>query len=86
MTEPFCATCNRVRLTATGQLHTCLALDDDSDLRTPLRAGASDDELARKVLLAVSAKKEGHTFTGLRDGRTAKTHGGDRGLIPPQLR
>ena len=63
VTEPFCATCNRVRLTATGQLHTCLALDDDSDLRTPLRAGASDDELARKVLLAVSAKKEGHSFS-----------------------
>ena len=63
VTEPFCATCNRVRLSATGQLHTCLALDDDTDLRTPLRAGASDDELARKVLLAVSAKKEGHTFT-----------------------
>jgi GTP 3',8-cyclase len=63
VTEPFCATCNRVRLTATGQLHTCLALDDDSDLRTPLRAGASDDELAQKVLLAVSAKKEGHSFS-----------------------
>jgi cyclic pyranopterin phosphate synthase len=63
VTEPFCATCNRVRLTATGQLHTCLALDDDTDLRTPLRAGVSDDELARKVLLAVSAKKEGHSFT-----------------------
>jgi cyclic pyranopterin phosphate synthase len=63
VTEPFCATCNRVRLSATGQLHTCLALDDDSDLRTPLRSGATDDELARKVLLAVSAKKEGHTFS-----------------------
>ncbi|MCU1283383.1 MAG: molybdenum cofactor biosynthesis protein [bacterium] len=63
VTEPFCATCNRVRLTATGQLHTCLALDDDTDLRTPLRGGSSDDELAQKVLLAVSAKKEGHSFT-----------------------
>ena len=63
VTEPFCATCNRVRLTATGQLHTCLALDDDSDLRTPLRAGASDDELAQKVLVAVTAKREGHSFT-----------------------
>ncbi|HEX4459271.1 MAG TPA: GTP 3',8-cyclase MoaA [Polyangia bacterium] len=63
VSEPFCDTCNRVRLTATGQLHTCLALDDDSDLRTPLRAGASDDELARKVLFAVSAKQEGHRFT-----------------------
>jgi GTP 3',8-cyclase len=63
VTEPFCETCNRVRLSATGQLHTCLALDDDTDLRTPLRAGVTDDELARKVLSAVSAKKEGHHFT-----------------------
>jgi cyclic pyranopterin phosphate synthase len=63
VTEPFCETCNRVRLSATGTLHTCLALDDDTDLRTPLRAGATDDELARKVLSAVSAKKEGHQFT-----------------------
>jgi cyclic pyranopterin phosphate synthase len=72
VTEPFCATCNRVRLTATGQLHTCLALDDDSDLRTPLRTGASDEELARKVLLAVSAKKEGHSFTACGTGGPRK--------------
>jgi cyclic pyranopterin phosphate synthase len=63
VSEPFCDTCNRVRLSATGQLHTCLAIDDDSDLRTPLRTGASDEELARKVLSAVSAKQEGHRFT-----------------------
>ncbi len=63
VSEPFCDTCNRVRLSATGQLHTCLAIDDDSDLRTPLRAGATDEELARKVLTAVSAKQEGHRFT-----------------------
>jgi cyclic pyranopterin phosphate synthase len=72
VTEPFCETCNRVRLTATGQLHTCLALDDESDLRTPLRAGASDDELARKVLMAVSAKKEGHSFTACGTGGPRK--------------
>ena len=72
VTEPFCATCNRVRLTATGQLHTCLALDEDADLRTPLRAGLSDDELAQKVLLAVSAKKEGHTFTACGTGGPRK--------------
>jgi cyclic pyranopterin phosphate synthase len=72
VTEPFCATCNRVRLSATGQLHTCLALDDDSDLRTPMRAGASDDELAQKVLFAVSAKKEGHTFTACGTGGPRK--------------
>ncbi len=72
VTEPFCATCNRVRLTATGQLHTCLALDDDADLRTPLRCGASDDELARKVLVAVTAKKEGHTFSACGTGGPRK--------------
>jgi cyclic pyranopterin phosphate synthase len=72
VSEPFCTTCNRVRLSATGQLHTCLALDDDTDLRTPLRAGATDDELARKVLTAVSAKKEGHHFTSCGTGGPRK--------------
>ena len=72
VTEPFCATCNRVRLTATGNLHTCLAIDDDTDLRTPLRAGASDDELAQKVLTAVTAKKEGHSFTTCGSGGPRK--------------
>jgi cyclic pyranopterin phosphate synthase len=72
VSEPFCETCNRVRLTATGQLHTCLAIDDQSDLRTPLRAGASDEELARKVLLAVSAKQEGHSFTACGGGGPRK--------------
>jgi cyclic pyranopterin phosphate synthase len=72
VTEPFCATCNRVRLSATGNLHTCLAIDDDTDLRTPLRAGASDEELARKVLSAVTAKKEGHSFSTCGSGGPRK--------------
>jgi cyclic pyranopterin phosphate synthase len=63
VTEPFCETCNRVRLSATGRLHTCLALDDDTDLRTPLRTGASDDELRAVMRAAVAAKKPGHSFT-----------------------
>jgi cyclic pyranopterin phosphate synthase len=63
VTEPFCETCNRVRLSATGQLHTCLAIDDANDLRGPMRSGASDDDLFDRVRLAVSAKKEGHGFT-----------------------
>jgi cyclic pyranopterin phosphate synthase len=72
VTEPFCATCNRVRLTATGELHTCLAIDDATDLRTPLRAQASDEELARKVLTAVTAKKEGHSFSACGSGGPRK--------------
>jgi cyclic pyranopterin phosphate synthase len=52
-----------VRLSATGRLHTCLALDDDADLRGPLRAGCSDEELLARVRSAVEAKKPGHSFT-----------------------
>jgi GTP 3',8-cyclase len=63
VTEPFCETCNRVRLSATGRLHTCLALDDDADLRGPLRDGCSDEELLQIVEAAVRAKKPGHSFT-----------------------
>ncbi len=62
VSEPFCDTCNRVRLSATGQLHTCLARDETVDLRTPLRAGLDDDELAARVRAGVLAKPEGHTF------------------------
>ena len=46
VTRPFCGTCDRVRLTADGQVRNCLFARDESDLRDPLRAGASDDELA----------------------------------------
>jgi cyclic pyranopterin phosphate synthase len=63
VTEPFCETCNRVRLSATGQLHTCLALDDSSDLRGPLRSGCSDRELQDVVRRAVGMKQPGHAFT-----------------------
>jgi cyclic pyranopterin phosphate synthase len=72
VSEPFCETCNRVRLTATGMLHTCLALDDDTDLRRPLRAGASDAELRDIVQAAVTAKKPGHSFTSCGTGAPRK--------------
>jgi GTP 3',8-cyclase len=72
VTEPFCETCNRVRLSATGRLHTCLALDDDSDLRGPLRAGCSDEELLQIVQAAVLAKKPGHSFTPCGEGGPRK--------------
>ena len=45
VTEPFCDTCNRLRMTAEGQVRACLFALEETDLRGPLRAGASDDEL-----------------------------------------
>ena len=62
VTRPFCESCDRVRLTAEGQLRNCLFALDEFDLRTPLRAGASDDELAAVVHEAVGAKWAGHSI------------------------
>lgn len=62
MSENFCSTCNRVRLTATGELHTCLAYDDAENLRVLVRGGASDDEIAARIRAAVSGKRKGHEF------------------------
>jgi GTP 3',8-cyclase len=60
VTRPFCEACDRVRLTADGQIRNCLFARDESDLRTPLRAGASDDQLAGIWRRAVAAKLPGH--------------------------
>jgi GTP 3',8-cyclase len=60
VTRPFCGSCDRVRLTADGQLRNCLFARDESDLRTPLRAGASDDELVARWERCVAAKLPGH--------------------------
>ena len=71
VTEPFCAACDRLRLTSDGQLRTCLFADTETDLRGPLRSEATDAELADVVLQAVLAKGPGHgmadpnwTYTG----------------------
>jgi cyclic pyranopterin phosphate synthase len=61
MTEHFCDTCNRVRLSAAGALHTCLAYDDAIDLREVLRAGGPDAVVAR-IRQAVQGKRDGHVF------------------------
>jgi cyclic pyranopterin phosphate synthase len=61
MTEHFCDSCNRVRLSATGALHACLGHDDAVDLRTPLRAG-DPAGVERAIRSAVSGKRPGHTF------------------------
>jgi GTP 3',8-cyclase len=60
VTRPFCGACDRVRLTADGQIRNCLFATDESNLRDPMRAGASDDELAALWRRAVAAKLPGH--------------------------
>jgi len=62
LTHNFCEACNRVRLTCTGTLHTCLGQEDSADLRAVLRAGASDADLVEAIRLAVDAKPKGHDF------------------------
>ncbi len=62
MTEHFCGTCNRVRLSATGDLHTCLAYDDATSLRELLRGGATDEAVAAAIRRAVGVKRDGHDF------------------------
>jgi cyclic pyranopterin phosphate synthase len=60
VTRPFCAACDRTRLTADGQLRSCLFSATETDLRTPLRAGASDAELAELWREAMWRKPAGH--------------------------
>ena len=62
MTEHFCDDCNRLRLTADGQLHACLGHDDAVSLRDRLRAGGSDDDLRAAIAGAVAGKRAGHDF------------------------
>ncbi|GHH71233.1 GTP 3',8-cyclase [Streptosporangium violaceochromogenes] len=60
VTRPFCGACDRVRLTADGQIRNCLFATEESDLRTAMRSGAGDDELAERWRAAVRTKKAGH--------------------------
>ncbi|HHW83714.1 MAG TPA: radical SAM protein, partial [Actinomycetales bacterium] len=60
VSEPFCGACDRTRLTADGQMRTCLFSRSETDLRGPLRAGASDRELAEIWAGAMWNKKAGH--------------------------
>jgi cyclic pyranopterin phosphate synthase len=70
VSEPFCGDCNRVRLTADGRLRTCLFSLNETDLRTPMREGASDAELERIIRDAVWRKELKH-------------HVGEPGFIQP---
>ena len=60
VTRPFCGACDRVRLTADGQVRNCLFARQESDLRSLLRGGASDAEIAERWMAAVAAKLPGH--------------------------
>jgi cyclic pyranopterin phosphate synthase len=70
VSEPFCGDCNRIRLTADGRLRTCLFSLNETDLRSPLRAGAGDDELETIVRDAVWRKELKH-------------HVGEAGFVQP---
>jgi cyclic pyranopterin phosphate synthase len=67
MTHNFCESCNRVRITCTGTLHTCLGQEDAADLRRPLRASSDDALLAAAIDRAIGAKPKGHDFIIDRD-------------------
>jgi len=60
VTRPFCGACDRVRLTADGQLRNCLFAREESDLRSAMRAGASDEDLAERMRVAMFGKRAGH--------------------------
>ena len=60
VSQPFCAACTRLRLTADGQLRLCLLRDREVDLLTPMRQGADDETLRRMIIQAAWAKPWGH--------------------------
>jgi cyclic pyranopterin phosphate synthase len=62
LSHNFCEACNRVRLTCTGTLHTCLGREDAADLRAVIRSGADDAALIEAIRAAVDAKPKGHDF------------------------
>jgi cyclic pyranopterin phosphate synthase len=79
VTEPFCGSCDRVRLTAEGRMRACLFSLEETDLRAPLRAGASDLEIAALMASCVAGKWAGHqigTTTFVQPPRSMSQIGG----------
>jgi cyclic pyranopterin phosphate synthase len=62
LTHNFCESCNRVRLTCTGELYMCLGQEDMADLRAPLRASPDDALLEEAIRAAITRKPKGHDF------------------------
>ena len=62
MSHNFCESCNRVRITCTGEIYTCLGQEGHSDLRAPLRASDNDAQLETAIRAAIGLKPKGHDF------------------------
>jgi len=60
VSRPFCGSCDRVRLTADGQIRNCLFAREESDIRSALRSDADDAEIARRIRVSIAGKKAGH--------------------------
>ena len=73
VTEPFCSSCDRVRLGADGSLRNCLFALDDFDLRSALRSSATDDEIVAIIGACVQAKWAGHAIDQVHFIRPAKS-------------
>ena len=73
VTEPFCSTCDRVRLTADGQLRACLFATEETDLRAVLRSGGTDDDLATAISATVAGKWAGHGISQVQFIRPARS-------------
>ena len=79
VTRPFCGSCDRIRLTAEGQLRNCLFSVRETDLRAILRSGGSDDDLAAAIEAEVGRKWAGHSIGEvhfIRPGRSMSQIGG----------
>jgi GTP 3',8-cyclase len=74
LSHNFCEACNRVRLTCTGTLHTCLGQEDATDLRAVLRAGATDAELTAAIRGGIATKPKGHDFEIARKAPAVARH------------
>jgi cyclic pyranopterin phosphate synthase len=79
VSAPFCGACDRIRLTAEGQLRNCLFAVDETDLRPLLRGGGSDEDLAAAIVANVGRKWAGHSInkvTFIRPARSMSQIGG----------
>ena len=66
ISQPFCMSCNRIRITADGKLRNCLFSLDETDVRSLLRGEGTDDQIASAIRSSVATKKEGHEINTAR--------------------